>query len=338
MKMLWPLLLLLAAPTPQPDGRSVALSLAVRLEDTYVDRAAAGAIASLLRQRASAGGFDALDGDALAKALDAVIRSVTRDPHLGVRYTTDPISEPSKAVVTPEIRERQRRFAAAQNFGFEKVERLPGNVGFMELNGFVDPQIGGDTAIAAMAFLANTDALIVDLRYNSGGVPGIGWLISSYFFDRAVHLHSIEWRAGEGARVDQYWTLPFVPGRRMTTQPVFILTSDRTISAAESFAYSLQAIGRARIVGEVSAGGGHAGAEVPIGPQFLAFIPTGRAVNPLTGTNWEGTGIQPDVRTDEEEAAAAAHRLAVETLRDAATDAMTKARYQSVLDELKARQ
>src|SRR6185503_1273937 len=164
-----------------------------------------------------------------------------------------------------------------------------------ELNGFIDPQLGGDTAVAVMAFLANTDAVIIDLRYNSGGVPGIGLLLSSYFFDKPVHLHSIEWREGGASRVEQFWTQAFVPGRWLAQQPLFILTSDRTISAAESFAYSLQVIGRAKVVGEVSAGGGHAGREVRIAEHFAAFIPTGRAVNPITHTNWEGKGIRPDV-------------------------------------------
>jgi C-terminal processing protease CtpA/Prc len=165
-------------------------------------------------------------------------------------------------------------------------------------------------------------------------VPGIGLLLSSYFFDKPVHLHSIEWREAGGPRVEQFWTQAFVPGRRLVRQPLFILTSDRTISAAESLAYSLQAVGRAKVVGEVSAGGGHAGGEVRIAEHFAALIPTGRAVNPITKTNWEGKGIRPDVIVDEKQAAAAAHRLALETLRDRATDSMTKAKYQSVLDEL----
>jgi retinol-binding protein 3 len=274
----------------QAAARDVATTLADHLQQSYVDRTAAQAIAGELRRRAAAGEFDQAADDTLAKSLNAIIRSVTKDPHLGIRHTTEAVVESDRAEPSPEAREQVRRFAAGQNFGFEKVERMSGNVGFMELNGFVSPQIGGDTAVAAMAFLANSDAVIIDLRYNSGGVPGIGLLISSYFFDRPVHLHSIEWREVDGLRLEQFWTQPFVPGRRLVHQPLFILTSDRTISAAESFAYSLQAVGRAQIVGEVSAGGGHAGGEIRIAENFVAFIPTGRAVNPVTKTNWEGGG------------------------------------------------
>ena len=311
-------------------------ALADRLQQSYIDQTAAQAIAGELRRRAATGEFDRLAGEAFAKTLNGVIRSVTKDPHLGIRYTTEAFVGADQTEPSPEDRERMRRFAAAQNFGFEKVERMSGNVGFMELNGFVSPQIGSDTAVAALAFLANSDALIIDLRYNSGGAPGIGLLISSYFFDRPVHLHSIEWREAGGSRLEQFWTQPFVPGRRLVHQPVFILTSDRTISAAESFAYSLQAAGRAQIVGEVSAGGGHAGGEVRIADNFVAFIPTGRAVNPVTKTNWEGVGVQPNVVVDEKDAVVTAHRLALVRLRDGATDAMTRLKYQSVLDELSA--
>ena len=218
MKVVLLSLLLVGTPGTAED---VATALAARLEETYVDQAAATAIAAELRRRTSAGAFDRLAGDDLAKALNGVIRTVTADPHLGIRHTTDPITEPGGSGPSADASERLRQIAAAQNFGFEKVERLAGNIGFMELNGFVDPAIGGDTAVAAMAFLANTDALIVDLRYNSGGVPGIGQLISSYLFDTARHLHSIEWREPPASRVQQFWTLPVVPGRRLTTQPAF---------------------------------------------------------------------------------------------------------------------
>jgi hypothetical protein len=316
------------------EARDVATTLATRLQMSYIDQVAAETISADLRKRAAIGEFDGLAGDELAKALNARIRVVTTDPHLGIRYSAEPFFEPGTVAPSPEDRERTRRLAAAQNFGFEKVERLPGNIGFMELNGFTDPQLGGDTAVAAMAFLANVDAIIIDLRYNSGGVPGIGLLLSSYFFDKPVHLHSIEWREGGARRVEQFWTQAFIPGRRLTHQPLFILTSNRTISAAESFAYSLQAIGRASVVGEVSAGGGHPGREVRIAEHFAAFIPTGRSLNPITKTNWEGKGIRPDVVIDEEQAPATAHRLALEALRDRAPDAMTKAKYQGVLDEL----
>jgi C-terminal processing protease CtpA/Prc len=328
------LLFLLLVWASAPQSRPVAAVLAEALERAYVDEAVGRTLAAELRRRAASGEFDGLGGDDLAKTLNAALRSVTSDPHLGIRYNPNGTVDTGKAKPSAEDAERFRRSAAAQNFGFEKVERLAGNVGFLELNGFIDARLGGETAVAAMGFLAHTDAVVIDLRYNSGGSPGIGLLLSSYFFEKPVHLHSIDWRNADGRRVDQYWTMPFVPGQKLTRQPLFILTSNRTISAAESFTYSLQAIGRARVVGEVSAGGGHAGAEVPIGPDFLAFIPTGRAVNPTTKTNWEGTGIQPDVVVDESEALRTAHRLALQSLRDASTDAGTRAKYESILKEL----
>jgi retinol-binding protein 3 len=256
-------------------------------------------------------------GLSLAQTLTAHLHEIYDDKHLGVSFSYKPIpagvNEPS-----PADRERFRQMASAMNFGFEKLERLSGNIGYMELNGFINAELGADTAIAAMQFLANTDALIVDLRYNGGGVPGLAQLISSYLFRKPVHLHSIEWR--EGNRIEQFWTLPFVPGQRYIDKPVYILMSKRTLSAPESFAYNLQALKRAVIVGERSAGGANPGKQFRISEHFAVFIPTGRAINPITGTNWEGTGIKPDIEVPAAEALKTAHLAALRKLLESSVE------------------
>lgn len=142
------------------------------------------------------------------------------------------------------------------NYGFEKVERLSGNIGYLKLTGFADAERGGDTVAGAMAFLANTDALIIDLRENHGGTPEMVDLLASYFFsgDRSVHLNDLSWRK-EGTRehdVQQWWTLPYVPGRRYVNKEVYILTSHNTPSAAEEFTYDLKALKRVTVVGETT--------------------------------------------------------------------------------------
>ena len=203
----------------------------------------------------------------------------------------------------------------------------------MELNGFIDPELGTETAIAAMNFLANTDALIIDLRYNGGGVPGLPQFISTYFFTgKPVHLHSIYWR--EGNRTQQYWTLPYVPGKRYLDKPIFILTSKRTFSAPEGFAYNLQALKRATIVGETTRGGANPAKDFRIDEHFSALVPVGRAINPVTESNWEETGVKPDIEATEAQALKTAHLEALRKLLETSTSERKREQLRSIIEEV----
>jgi C-terminal processing protease CtpA/Prc len=165
-----------------------------------------------------------------------------------------------------------------------------------------------------MGFLANTDALIVDLRRNGGGRPEMVALLSSYLFDERTHLNDLYWR--EGNRTDEFWTNATVAGPRYGgKKPVFVLTSKRTFSGAEEFAYNLKALKRATIVGETSGGGAHPGDMQKIADGFAMFVPTGRAINPVTKTNWEGVGVEPDVVVPADQALDKAKELAAAALK-----------------------
>ena len=220
------------------------------------------------------------------------LRAVNDDRHLGVRaLQPDDLSRPQ---LSPE--EQRRRFLAdarRRNFGFRRVEILDGNIGYLDLRSFDDASIGGDTAVAAMNFLGNVDALIVDLRQNGGGSPSMIQLLNSYFFEEPTHLNSFEHRGEE--KLQQFWTLTHVPGKKLIGTPIFVLTSGRTFSAAEEFTYNLKHLKRATIIGETTGGGAHPGGTHEIEGRFSVFIPDGRAVNPITETNWEGVGVQPHV-------------------------------------------
>jgi hypothetical protein len=170
-----------------------------------------------------------------------------------------------------------------------------------------------------MNFLANADALIVDLRQNGGGSPSMIQLISSYFFAEPVHLNSFYIRRED--KMDQFWTQAWVAGPKLTEVPIWVLTSGRTFSAAEEFTYNLKNLERATIVGETTGGGAHPvdNHTFPeLGVQMS--LPFGRAVNPITETNWEGTGIEPHVAVPADQALTVAHRDALAKLRDAAED------------------
>lgn len=263
-----------------------------------------------VREHAEMGKYDSItSAREFAETLTTNLQGVSGDKHVRVVFS---IPIPFGAEPTMEPRERTGSRLSRINYGFEKVERLAGNVGYLDLRFFSFPgrQVR-ETAAAAMNFLANVDALIIDLRQNRGGLADTVALISSYLFGpEPVHLNDIYNRfSGE---TQESWTLPDVAGKRLTDVDVYILTSNVTFSAAEAFAYSLKHLERATIVGEATGGGAHTGGPYRINAHFSVNVPFGRAINPITGTNWEGVGVQPDVEVSADKALATAHLLALE--------------------------
>lgn len=296
--------------------------LAEKLKANYVFPDVAEQICTRLQKHLEDGTYaEITDGEFLAFALTTHLQEVNQDEHLWVRWTPEPLPEHEGALRENEawVAERRQR-AKLDNYGLHKVERLPGNVGYVDIRRFEKPDWGGDTAVAAMPFLAETSALIVDLRKCTGGYPGMVALISSYLLgEEPVHLNSMYWR-DEGA-TQQYWTLPYVPGKRLDDRPVYVLTSKDTFSGGEEFAYNLQTRQRATLVGETTGGGAHPGASYRLHPHFEAFIPIGRAINPTTEENWEGRGVVPDVSVPAEQALDVAYRMALESVMESASGA-----------------
>lgn len=238
--------------------------------------------------------------EAFSEQITNDLQKISSDKHLRLRYmehegATDPkISE-------KEQKEKYILEAKIDNYGFHKVERLPGNIGYIDLRGFYDPEFAGEAAVHAMNLVANTDALIFDLRNNGGGSPFMVAFLTSYLFDcEPFHLNSFYSRSDDV--LNQTWTLSYVPGKRYGKKPVYILTGDKTFSAAEEFTYNLKNLKRATVIGEVTAGGAHPGFTHPLTEHFSIFIPDGRAINPITQSNWEGTGVTPDIVTPQNKA------------------------------------
>jgi len=250
-------------------------------------------IAARLRENLVSGVYDRyVTAYDLASALTSELRSINGDKHLNVRIVAPDFFDQPEG--DPEAMRRRRLTSQRrQNFGFRRVEILEANVGYLDLRMFADARDAGTTAVAAMAYLANVDALIIDLRQNGGGSPSMIQLITSYFFEEPTHLNSFETRGRE--QVDQSWTQAWVPGPRMADTPLFVLVSPFTGSAAEEFAYNLQSLGRATLIGQTTAGAAHPGDLHPATEGFAVFISDGRAANPLTATNWEGVGVDPDI-------------------------------------------
>jgi retinol-binding protein 3 len=303
------------------------------LRRAYIFADVAEQIAEALKARVSKNEYDAItDGQALADTLTKQLQEVSRDKHLRVLYRADGFPERS-GPPPPEERARLLVEERRSNFGIRRVERLDGNVGYIELLGFSGSPDASEPAVAAMNFVANTDALIFDLRRNGGGSPAMIGLISSYLFNDVIHLNDFYIRETDERR--QFWTSPHVHGRRYgPDKPVYVLTSHQTFSAAEEFTYNLKNLKRAIVVGETTGGGAHPGGVRRITDHFGIWVPNGRAINPITKTNWEGTGIEPHINVEAAKALVEAHLDAVKKIRESATDTRHREQLDAVIAKL----
>jgi tetratricopeptide (TPR) repeat protein len=320
------ILLLLHVPsTPQETGkkepeltkkerRTVVEKMIPLLKDNYVFPEVGIKMGNHVNTLLKKGAFKAItDREEFAGRLTKELRSISHDKHIRVR-TTQPRTvqreqkDPLLAWHLRQMREKK------SNIGFKTVKVMDGNVGYLDFRYFSSNPLGKNVLAAAMAFLENTDAVIVDMRKNGGGSPAMVQLVCSYFFDKRVHLNSLYWRKGNITQ--EYWTLDKVDGKKRPEVPLFVLTSKRTFSGAEEFCYNMLTRKRATLVGEVTGGGAHPGGSFPITDRFRVSIPGGRAINPVTKTNWEGTGVKPDIQIDAEKALDKAHELAKKAAND----------------------
>ena len=283
-----------------------------RLNDSYVFPDVAKKMEQSIRDRVTKKEYDQITSSKeFATKLTSDLQDVSHDKHLRVRYSHDAIPERGeRREPTAEEREQRKRDLTWMNHGFARVERLPGNIGYLEFLNFMDEELGADTVAAAMNFVNGTDALIIDMRRNGGGNPAMVALVCSYLFgNEPVHLNDLYWR--EGNRTEEFWTRKDVAGKRYLNKDVYVLTSKRTFSGAEEFTYNLKNLKRATIVGETTGGGAHPGGGFRINEHFGMFVPTGRAISPITKTNWEGTGVSPDISVPADQALHVARIMAL---------------------------
>ncbi len=262
--------------------------------------------------------------DQFTQKLTEDLQEISHDKHLWVGFASDEMLARFRGdTLTDEAKQLELEERRRDNFCFKEVKILEGNVGYVDFRCFSDAIDAGPTAIAAMNFLAYTDAIIFDLRQNGGGSPSMIQLITSYFFPEPVHLNSFYVRKSDSTQ--QFWTQACVQGHRMTNVDLYVLTSSYTFSGAEEFTYNLKNMKRATIIGETTGGGAHPN-------DIKAFhnlnvgmsLPFGRAINPITGTNWEGVGITPDIQVPQEKALQTAHKEALKKLLGKTTDETRK--------------
>jgi hypothetical protein len=283
------------------DGpqRQVVIDGVIReLRQSYVFPDQAAKIETALRQHQKRGDYNAItSAEKLGEILSEHMQAVNKDKHLRVFYSERPVPEDgADSKPTAEQQAAELAGMKSHNFGVERIERLPFNIGYLALNAFAPAKAAADTIGAAMTVLSNTDTLIIDLRENGGGDPATVAMVASYFLDERTHLTDFYYRVGD--RTEQMWSSDFVTGAHYgQKKAVYILTSKDTFSAAEDFSYAMKNVKRATLIGETTGGGAHPGDMARLTEHFAMFLPKGRVISPVTKTDWEGVGVVPHVST-----------------------------------------
>jgi len=333
-----------APPSPTLDAaakQAIVDEISTLLNKNYIFPDTAKKVEDALRAKLKSGDFDKLnDAREFANAVSATVREVSKDKHTGFSYDPEMAEDLRRLAGQSEeearkVRERQLQEARRDNFGFRKVEWLAGNIGYIDFRYFASPDQAGPSAVAAMNFLAYCDAIIVDLRQNGGGSPAQIQLICSYFFSDPAHLNDIYFRAAD--KMENYWTMPYVSGAKPVNADLYILTSSRTFSGAEEFTYNMKNLKRGTVIGETTGGGAHPTQAMIVQKDFILMVPYARAINPVSKTNWEGTGVAPDIAVPAAEAFDKAYAMAIQKLAARASDPQRKAEYEWIIAGLTAK-
>jgi hypothetical protein len=321
----------------QPERTEVINALLKWMESDYILPDVAKQMAQAVREHQAKHEYDSItDGEQFAKTLTHDLQAVSHDHHLGVDYSAKPVSDRPMDEPSPEDIRKFRLAGERRNFAYRKVEVLQGGVGLLQVDGFYPAEYVREIVAGAAGFLSHTDAVILDFRQNHGGMLDGPLLLQSYFFKEMTHISDSYNRAENTTR--QFWTMPVVPGPRLADKDLYILTSHDTFSAPEAFAYDMQALGRAKIVGEVTGGGAHGTKPYRLSAHFIASIPFNRGVNAVTHTDYEGVGVKPDVQVPAKEALLTAHILALRgVLVRTTSEPERKAEVEKVIGELEAK-
>lgn len=319
-------------PVTEQQKKQIIDTIVRKLSEAYVSAPVGKKVAATISAFRMKGAYKHIRGSKeLADSLTQQLTRISNDKHLQVLFSYDKVPPPSDK--EPPLPEFIRRFAIDNNYGFNKTDTLEGNIGYMNILGFFPFEEATREAIRSFERLANTRALIIDLRQNSGGLGDLANFVISYLFEgKPVHLLDVTFRKDN--RLFQSWSSYYVPGKRYLNKPVYVLTSSATFSAGEAFAGMIQALKRGVVIGETTGGGANMGELVRINDHFVVNLPTGKPLIPGTTRNWEGTGIQPDIRVPKEQAVSTAHRAALQALVHSAPDEEDKEQLQKILQQL----
>ncbi len=315
----------------QATRRAVIESVLKEIAAGYIYLEKAPDIAREIQKHESGGAYDTENDEEFARRLTKDLQSAAHDLHFEIEYSSDVLPQEPTASAAPT---RQERFDAGRdnNYGFRKIEILNGNVGYIAFDAFHRAEAIGETLAAAMDFVSNTDALILDLRNNDGGRADAVALLVSYFVEgNPQQLVGIYWKPL--SKTVESFTSPSINGKKYLDRNVYLLTSKDTISAAEAFCYNMKNLKLATLVGDVTAGAANPGSMKRIDDHFSLFLPTGRAVDPVTGKNWEGAGVKPDVVVSAADSLWNAQILALKAIQEKA-DANKRQRLEEIVRKL----
>ncbi|WP_203290874.1 S41 family peptidase [Maricaulis parjimensis] len=319
------------------ERANAVLSLAQIVEDEYFDAERAGSLAAEMRTALEAGEFDSIrDAETLAQQLTARLHEADR--HFSVRYVGERPERVAPETSTQPTPADPWASLRRQNFGFVETSILPGNLGYIRLDQFAPIEPARDTATAVLDFVSNADAVIFDLRQNGGGAPSMVQFLISHFLSAQDPVIINTFVSRDYEYPNQMWSLPSHPSGFRPNVPVYVLVSGRTGSAGEAFPYHLQAMERATIIGETTYGAGNPGEVFRAAGGFGIFVSTGSARNPITMSNWEGTGVTPDIEIPAEDALVEARILAYETLRETSDDPLIRENLEWAASQLRALQ
>ncbi|GGA72682.1 interphotoreceptor retinoid-binding protein [Edaphobacter acidisoli] len=322
----------------QAERAEVIHALLKSMESDYILPDVAKQMAQAIREHQARHEYDSItDGEQFAKTLTQDLQAVSHDHHLGVDYSAEFVSDRPMDKPSPEDIRKFRLQGERRNFEYRRIEVLPGNVGLLQVDGFYPAEYVREIVAGAAGFLSHTDAVILDFRQNHGGMVDGPLLLESYFFKEMTHISDSYNRAENSTQ--QFWTMPVVPGPSLADKDLYILTSHDTFSAPEAFAYDMQALGRAKVVGEVTGGGAHGTKPYRLSAHFIASIPFNRGTSPVTHTDYEGVGVKPDVQVPASEALLTAHILALHGILARTTgDPGRKAELEKLIEDLEAKQ
>ena len=303
------------------DEHRVIDNIVARLKSSYILPEMAEKLVTTLRAHQQQGDYNGVtDGALFATRLTNDLQTVSHDRHLRIEYSVEKLP-PEQSGPSAEEEHEYRQELDRTNCGFQRVEILPGNVGYIAFNYFGAPDRCADTAATAMKFVAHTDAVIFDLRQNHGGDPAMVALLASYLFDRPTHLDDLYNRREN--KTTQYWATPEKVADKLPTQPVYMLTSRMTFSGAEQFCYDLHNLHRAILIGERTGGAAHPTRNHRLDDHFLIATPEYRYINAVTRTDWEGQGVEPDVPAAPWTALSAAEKIVLTRLNRINAHALT---------------